>query len=134
MAKKKKPGPKPGTKHTDVKRSPFGARLFTARKARNYTQQELADLLGVTKRTIAYYESNTEGPTIGVLAEIAEALNVTASYLIGESTQKSIELDVPTHLKKPVDQLKVLPPKDQKNVIRTIEALTTENFLKQGSR
>jgi transcriptional regulator with XRE-family HTH domain len=131
MAKKKKPGPKAGTKHTDVKRSLFGARLFTARKARNYTQQELADLLGVTKRTIAYYESDTEGPTISVLMEIAKALNVTASYLIGESTQKSIELDVPNHLKKPVDQLKELPPKDQKNVVRTIEALTTENTLKK---
>jgi transcriptional regulator with XRE-family HTH domain len=128
---RKKPGPKVGTKHKDVKRSLFGARLFTARKARNFTQQELADLLRVTKRTIAYYESNTEGPTISMLHQIAKTLNVTASYLIGESKQKSIKFDIPDHLKKPVEQLKELPPKDQKTVIRTIEALTAEKLLSE---
>ena len=131
MINKKKPGPVPGTKHTDVQRSLFGARLFAARKARGCTQQELADALGVTKRTIAYYEGNTDGPTIRMLLKIAQVLNVTASYLLGESTQKSIELDIPNNLKRPVTQLKQLPPKDQKTIIRTIEAMVAHNTLKK---
>ena len=121
--KKKKPGPIKGTKHKDIKRSEFGERLFKARKARGLTQQQLADKLGITRRMIAYYESDTEGPTIKGLQQIAKVLNVTASYLLGESTQKRIEVDIPIQLRKHVDKFKNLPDKDQKIISVMIDSL-----------
>ena len=125
--KKKKPGPQKGTKHTDVKRSAFGLRLFNARKARGITQQELANKIGITKRMIANYEGTSEGPTVERLTELAQALGVTVSYLLGESTQKNIEPEVPPTLRKHIDKLKSLPHKDQKTAIRMIDALAAQN-------
>jgi transcriptional regulator with XRE-family HTH domain len=125
--KRTKPGPKKGTKHSDVKRSAFGSRLFAARKVRGMTQQELADKMGVTKRMVANYESDSEGPVVERLTAIAQALNVTVSYLLGESTLKIIEPEVPPSLRKHVEKLRKLPPKDQKAAIRMIDALAAQN-------
>jgi len=127
--KHKKPGPKKGTKHSEVKRSAFGLRLFNARKARGMTQQELADKLDMTKRMIANYEGLSEGPTIERISEIARVLGVTASYLLGESTLKNIKPEVPPSLRKHVDKLKKLPSKDQKTAIRMIDALAAQNGI-----
>ena len=125
--KRKKPGPQKGTRHSDVKRTVIGLRLFNARKARGITQQELADKIGMTKRMIANYEGTSEGPTVERLSELAHALGVTVSYLLGESTQKNIEPEIPPALRKHVDKLKNLSPKDQKAAIRMIDALAAQN-------
>ena len=123
--KKKKPGPKRGTKHSDIKRSPFGQRLFDARKVRGITQQELADKLGITKRMVANYEGNSEGPSVERLEDIAKALNVTVSYLLGESTLKTVKEDVSPNIRKHIEVLKELPQKDQKKVLEYAELLKT---------
>jgi transcriptional regulator with XRE-family HTH domain len=128
--KRTKPGPKRGTKHSDVKRSDFGHRLFNARKSRGMTQQELAGKLGITKRMVANYEGDSEGPSVERLTAIAKALNITVSYLLGESTLKTIEPEVPSPLRKHVEKLKNLPVKDQKAAIRMIDALAAQNGLK----
>ncbi len=125
----KKPGPPKGRRHADVVRSSIGQRIFTTRKARGLTQQQLADSLGITKRMVAHYESMSEGLSIERVTAIARALSVTASYLLGESTLKAIQPEVPPALRKPVDQLKKLPPKDQKSAIRMIEALAAQNGI-----
>jgi transcriptional regulator with XRE-family HTH domain len=122
--KRIKPGPKRGTKHSDVERSAFGQRLFNARKARGVTQQELAGKIGITKRMVANYEGDSEGPAVERLTAIAQALNVTVSYLLGESTQKSTEPEVPATLRKHVEKLKNLPPKEQKTIFHMIELAT----------
>jgi transcriptional regulator with XRE-family HTH domain len=127
--KHRKPGPTKGTKHTDVKRSAFGLRLFNARKARGMTQQELADKVGITKRMVANYEGLSDGPTVERVSELAHALGVTVSYLLGESTLKNIEPEVPPSLRKHVEKLKKLPAKDQKTAIRMIDALAAQNGI-----
>ena len=123
--KKKKPGPKKGTKHSEVKRSSFGQRLFDARKVRGITQQELAEKLGITKRMVANYEGNSEGPSVERLEEIARALNVTVSYLLGESTLKTVKEDITPNIRKHIEVLKELPQKDQKKVLEYAELLKT---------
>lgn len=42
--------------------SRFGKRLANLRKAAGYTQQQLADEIGATRRMIAYYESENHRP------------------------------------------------------------------------
>ena len=125
--KPRKPGPKRGTKHAQVKRSAFGQRMFATRKARGMTQQQLADKLGISKRMVAHYESNTEGPSIERVTEIAEALNVTASYLLGESTLKAIRDDMPPQLRSHVRTIRELSPRDRKKVLEYAELLAKAN-------
>lgn len=40
----------------------FGQRLAQLRKARGFTQQELADETGLSRRMLAYYERQSQHP------------------------------------------------------------------------
>jgi transcriptional regulator with XRE-family HTH domain len=127
--KKKKPGPARGQKHEDVKRSLFGERLFRARKARSLSQQELGAAAGLSKRMVSRYEGDFSGPPMDTLARIAQALDVTVSYLLGESTQKIIKDDISPNLRKHVNTLKKLPPKEQKTILNMIEIAAAKNNI-----
>ena len=50
------------------------------RKTRGYTQQQLADLLGVQRATISNYEIGRRSPHIKELARLAELLGVNLEY------------------------------------------------------
>jgi transcriptional regulator with XRE-family HTH domain len=125
--KKKRPGPPKGHKHTDVKRTAFGQRLFDTRKARGISQQELGNRIGLSKRVICAYEGQAAGPPVETLLKLADELGVTASYLIGESKFKIVREDLPPMLKEDIELLKKLPVGDQRSVSKMIRALTLKN-------
>lgn len=131
MAKKtngKKRGPVKGIKLQEVPRSDFGQRLFSIRRTRNISQKELGDKVGVSLRMISYYERDTNGPPVALLKKMASVLDVSASYLLGESPLKiTIKDDIDISLKKPIRSLQGLPRKDQKTAIRMIDALAAQN-------
>jgi transcriptional regulator with XRE-family HTH domain len=71
----------------------FGKTLAKLRKERKLTQQQLADLLHVTNKTISKWETNTTAPDIDTLKRISQVLNVPVDVLLGNSkltiTEKS---------------------------------------------
>ena len=62
----------------------FGERLKNYRKARGLTQQELADRLGVSNKSVSRWESGGY-PDVATLGPLARALGVTVDDLLGES-------------------------------------------------
>lgn len=58
------------------------------RLAKNLTQSELAERIGITKATISAYENGTRFPSYDVLLKIARLFNVTVDYLLGNSLGK----------------------------------------------
>ena len=58
-------------------------RIKEARENSGFTQQKLAEAVGVTKTAIYYYEKGRKIPSADVLKNIALALNVSADYLLG---------------------------------------------------
>lgn len=72
--------------------SDIGNRIKEARKAQHLSQTELANRLGKTMRTVQKYESGEIEPSIGVLNEIANILNISPAELIGYR-KKNITLD-----------------------------------------
>ena len=62
----------------------FGSRCAEARRQKGMSQEELAEAIGVTRQTIYKWENNITVPDITKLAEIATALAVSTSYLLGE--------------------------------------------------
>ena len=73
-------------------RSDIGNRIKQARKAQHLSQTELANRLGKTMRTVQKYESGEIEPSIGILNEIANILNISPAELIGYQ-KKNITLD-----------------------------------------
>lgn len=83
-------------------------RLKELRQSKNKTQQELADLVGVTKRTYIYWEQGERQIKPEKAKVLADYFGVSVSYLLGDSINryelehiekairdKSIELDEP---------------------------------------
>ena len=57
--------------------SDIGNRIKEARKAQHLSQTELANRLGKTMHTVQKYESIEIEPSIGILNEIANILNIS---------------------------------------------------------
>jgi transcriptional regulator with XRE-family HTH domain len=132
--RKKKPGPPKGQKISEVKRTPIGERLFKTRAARGYTQQELGKRIGISKRMVAHYEGDSATPDIDILTKFADALGVTVSYILGESTQKKIDTDITPVFRRHLEILQRLPTKEQKTVIDMVEGLELKNRLRTNGQ
>lgn len=62
----------------------FGERLRKCRKGR-LNQEELASLIGVHINTISRWENGSRSPDTEMLQKLAQALNTTTGYLLGET-------------------------------------------------
>ena len=62
----------------------FGERLKKARLSLNLSQTDLAEKTGISERTIYSYEQTGKYPREGNRPKLAEALNVTIGYLMGD--------------------------------------------------
>lgn len=63
--------------------SMIGERLYDLRKDAGMTQQELADLLKLSKYTISSYENENTMPSDDIKVEIAKIFHVSTDYLLG---------------------------------------------------
>ncbi len=60
----------------------IGDRLKDFRKAKNLTQQELGNVLNVSKQAIANIESKHNNPSIEVVSKLIEIFNLNANWLL----------------------------------------------------
>ena len=61
----------------------IGKRMRDLREASGFTQEELAEKIGVNVLQINRYEHNKNNPTSDIAAKIATALNTSTDYLLG---------------------------------------------------
>ncbi|MFY0544388.1 helix-turn-helix domain-containing protein [Brevibacillus sp. H7] len=70
----------------------LGIRLKTIRIDKGYTLQELAERSNVSRSMLSQLERDQKNPTINVLCQIAEALNVTVSQILEQEEAKEVVL------------------------------------------
>ena len=81
----------------------IGNRIAKFRKEKNMTQEELANLLGVSSQAVSKWENDASCPDISLLPQLCEVLGITADELL---TGKNNEVRmVPPEQQKPFDQL-----------------------------
>ena len=61
----------------------WNEKIKELREDRDLTQLQLANELGITQRTISYYEKNQREIPINVLVKYAKYFNVTLDYICG---------------------------------------------------
>ena len=71
----------------------FSERLKKLRKQAQLTQVDVAERLGISQPAYASWEHGVKKPTQENLVKIAQILDVTVDYLVGNSEEKSDELD-----------------------------------------
>ena len=62
----------------------FGENLKNVRKQRNITQEELAEMLGVSRQAISKWESDNGYPETEKLLIISKTLNISLDYLLND--------------------------------------------------
>lgn len=60
----------------------FGDNLRSAREREKKTQQEMANLLGITQGVYCQYETAAKAPNINLAAKMAEILNISLDELV----------------------------------------------------
>lgn len=71
----------------------FSERLKDLRKQAGLTQVGVAEKLGISQPAYASWERGVKKPTQENLVKIAQTLNVSVDYLVGNSEEKTDELD-----------------------------------------
>ena len=65
----------------------FGRNLRTQRTKRQFTQEQLAEKAGLDRTYISGLERGVRNPTITIVAQLAKALNVNLTTLLGKSDE-----------------------------------------------
>ena len=104
---------------------PFGRKLAQLRNERGWTQPELAKRLGVTVKTVTYYERSATNPTAKTVEKIAQVFGVSPIDLIDHKTSER-KPGPPSKLERLTEQLAQLPKAKQKIVVQMLEG-----FLQQ---
>lgn len=66
----------------------FGEKLSVTRKSRNLSQEQLAELIGVSRQSISKWENNETYPETEKLIKIAEKLQTSIDYLLMDKEEK----------------------------------------------
>lgn len=67
----------------------FGERLKTLREERELSQRELAEVIGISKGAVYYYESDGRAPDIVTLEKLSDYFGVSADYLLGRTNART---------------------------------------------
>ncbi len=63
-----------------------GRKIAEARKQKKLTQEQLADLMSVTRQSISRWESDQSYPEMEKLVHLAEILGVSCDYLLNDNS------------------------------------------------
>jgi transcriptional regulator with XRE-family HTH domain len=61
----------------------MGKRIMQLRKEKGYTQEQLAEMMGVSAQAVSKWENDVSCPDISILPQLAEKLGVTTDELLG---------------------------------------------------
>jgi transcriptional regulator with XRE-family HTH domain len=109
-----------------MKSTTFGKRLGEVRKIKKMSQDELAKKLDVHGAVIGRYERDEVKPSIEVAAAIADALEVSLDYLVG-NTDLLLEKSV---VNKIVD-IQKLGTEDKAHVFAMLDAFLQSHKAKK---
>ena len=70
----------------------IGERIKELRKKSRYTQTDLANLLGITKTTVAAYENDSRLPSYDVLIRMASVFKISIDSLLLNRSDAIIEV------------------------------------------
>lgn len=101
----------------------FGKALAKLRKARGYTQVELAEKVDSLQVVLSEYERDKNRPNADMIVRLARALEVSTDELLGLSPPDKTKSPSPNRrLLRRMQALQDLPKRDQDALLRTIDA------------
>lgn len=103
--------------------SSFGKRVAECRKAKNLSQKELAEIFNTSHTTIGKYERDEMTPSIEAAKKLANILDTTVGYLLGENEDSELFKD--KKMLQRLQDIMKLPEKERSSIL-----LTLDHFIK----
>jgi transcriptional regulator with XRE-family HTH domain len=101
--------------------SSFGKKIRESREEKNFSQAELARQISSHHSIIGKYERDEVKPTIDVVKKLAEVLDTTVGYLLGESEDRELLKD-PSMLKR-LNDIAKFPAYDKECILYALDAM-----------
>lgn len=101
--------------------STFGKRLRECRKEKGLSQNEVAKLLNTNHSVIGKYERDDVNPSIDAVKRLAELLNTTVAYLVGEADTDALFKN--SDMLRRLKDISELPEKDRQAILYNLDAL-----------
>lgn len=105
----------------------FPSRLLQFRKMKGFTQQTLADAVGMHVNQIKKYEAGTAQPTLDSLIKLAKVLHVSLDTLVFEDDERGPSED----LRLQFEALSKMSEEEQKTAKEVLESLILRHQAKQ---
>ena len=99
----------------------FGKKLKECREGKGLSQSEVAKLFITNHSIIGKYERDEVKPTVDVVKRLAEVLDITVGFLMGESMEMNV-LKYPGMLRR-LNDLVSLPQKDKDGILYALDGL-----------
>jgi len=105
----------------------FGERLGIVRKRKKLSQADVGKMISINGDAYGRYERNEVKPTIEMATKIANSLNVSLDYLVGNT-----DLELDTELLKRIELVSKLDDKEKEHIYVTIDALVRDFNAKKA--
>jgi transcriptional regulator with XRE-family HTH domain len=99
----------------------FGQKVSYCRKEQKKSQAELGKLSGINGDIIGKYERDEMRPSIDTAKKLADALEVSLDYLVGDRELRVLDKQTLQRL----EDIQNLPEQDRESLL-----LTIDNFIK----
>ena len=104
----------------------IGGKITELRKAKKWSQEDLAKKVDSSRVMIGNYERNTNTPSVDILLKIAKVFDVSLDYLVGEGQLSTYDKDI---LKR-IEDIEHLPEEDKNHLFYVIDNLIKAVKLK----
>jgi len=117
------------------KRTLFANNLILLRKRYGFTQEDLANHSGVSKRSIALYETKNANPPLDNLQKLAQSLNTSIEQLVGFK-KSALTIDhsfssIDSRTLKKLKMILSLTPEQRHTVYTLVESMIKKNKPKE---
>ena len=106
----------------------IGYRITELRKAKNWSQTELAKQIGASREAIGKYERNEALPSVETAKKIADALNVTLDYLVDDKALPSFDKKIVTRIMK----IQSLDETEKSHVFAMLDAFILKSSIQNN--
>ena len=111
----------------------FSEQLKKTRLNMNYTQQQVADLMGITKSTYCGYETGKRQPDVAKIKQLSSILNTSGDILLETGFEKETFPENTQKQKEFFDIFDELSPIFQDYLIKTAKDLLNTQLKMQSN-
>lgn len=97
----------------------FGQKMALCRKEKKISQAEIGKLASINGDIVGKYERDEMKPSIETAKKLADALEVSLDYLVGEAELRVLDKKTMQRL----EDIEKLPAEDKQNIFYTLDSL-----------